>query len=390
MANAEHLEILRSGVAAWNEWRMEHPMVAPDFKAADLSGTNLSRANLSGANLSHANLQKADLSRANLRRANLCGTIVSEANLSRAQLPGTQLRGAKLREADLGGANLSGTTLTGANLNRAHLREANLRKANLSGAHLREANLSQANLSRANLKQADLSGANLSQAIFRHTLFADADLASARGLESIRHFGPSTLDHETFATSPDLPLVFLRGVGLPDWLIESYQGYLGKAIQLYSCFISYSTKDQRFADRLYADLQANGVRCWFAPHDIQDGKKMHEQVFDAIRRYDKLLLILSANSIESEWVKTEIAMTREREALERPRKLFPVRLVDMKTLQAWECFDANTGKDSAREIREYYIPDFSEWQAHGRYQPEFEKLLRDLKPSVVDDPEDRT
>lgn len=38
------------------------------------------------------------------------------------------------------------------------------------------------------------------------------------------------------------------------------------------------------------------------------------------------------------------------------------------------------GKDSAREIREYYIPDFSEWKTdHDKYKGEFDKLLRDLK-----------
>jgi len=31
------------------------------------------------------------------------------------------------------------------------------------------------------------------------------------------------------------------------------------------------------------------------------------------------------------------------------------------------------------EIREYYIPDFSEWKSHDLYQQEFEKLLRDLR-----------
>ena len=102
--------------------------------------------------------------------------------------------------------------------------------------------------------------------------------------------------------------------------------------------------------------------------------------------YDELLLVLSANSIESEWVKTEIAMTRQREKQEERRKLFPIRLVDMATLQAWQCFDADTGKDSAREIREYYIPDFSKWRAHDRYQLEFEKLFRDLKPPVPEVP----
>jgi hypothetical protein len=47
------------------------------------------------------------------------------------------------------------------------------------------------------------------------------------------------------------------------------------------------------------------VRCWFAPHDIQSGKKLHEQIDEAIRLHDKLLLILSPHSMQSEWVKTE-------------------------------------------------------------------------------------
>ena len=74
------------------------------------------------------------------------------------------------------------------------------------------------------------------------------------------------------------------------------------AIQFFSCFISYSTKDQEFADRLDADLQNKGVRCWFAPHDVQGGKKLHEQIDEAIRRYERLLLILSPNSMSSKWV----------------------------------------------------------------------------------------
>jgi peptidase E len=48
-------------------------------------------------------------------------------------------------------------------------------------------------------------------------------------------------------------------------------------------------------------------------------------------------------------------------------------------IQDWECFDADAGKDSAREIREFYIPDFSNRKNHDSYQQEFQKLLRDLK-----------
>jgi hypothetical protein len=79
-----------------------------------------------------------------------------------------------------------------------------------------------------------------------------------------------------------------------------------KAIDFYSLFISYSTQDQPFAERLHADLQDKGVRCWFAPHDLQSGQKIHEQIDEAIRLNEKLLLILSPASMASKWVKTEI------------------------------------------------------------------------------------
>jgi hypothetical protein len=60
--------------------------------------------------------------------------------------------------------------------------------------------------------------------------------------------------------------------------------------------------------------------------------------------------------------------------------LFPVRLIEFAALRDWECFDADTGKDSAREIREYFIPDFSHWKDPDEYQIAFDRLLRDLRP----------
>jgi len=176
-----------------------------------------------------------------------------------------------------------------------------------------------------------------------------------------------------------IPLAFLRGCGLPDALIDYLPAIAQQEIQFYSCFISYSTQDRDFADRLHTDLQDNGVRCWFAPHDIQGGKKLTDQIDHAIRIYDRLLLILSDPSMSSEWVKTEIANARQREVRERRQMLFPISLVPYNRIKEWKAFDADTGKDSAREIREYFIPDFSNWKDHDRYQQAFQRLLRDLK-----------
>jgi hypothetical protein len=82
--------------------------------------------------------------------------------------------------------------------------------------------------------------------------------------------------------------------------------------------------------------------------------------------------------MNSEWVKTEISKARKREMEEKKQVLFPIRLVDFEMIRQWECFDADTGKDSARELREYFIPDFSNWTDPLSYRAAFERLLKDL------------
>jgi uncharacterized protein YjbI with pentapeptide repeats len=142
-----------------------------------------------------------------------------------------------------------------------------LSRADLRRAELSKSDLSRADLSDADLSRADLSGAGVSKAYLSDTVFGDTNLTAVRGLETCKHFGPSTLDHRTLACSGPLPLAFLRGCGLPDAFIDYLPSLLGEPLQFYSCFISYASKDHAFAERLHADLQNKGVRCWFAPED---------------------------------------------------------------------------------------------------------------------------
>src|ERR1035438_176124 len=122
-----------------------------------------------------------------------------------------------------------------------------------------------------------------------------------------------------------------------------------------------------------------GVRCWFAPHDIKGGRTINEQIDEAIRKYDRLLVIPSEQSLNSDWVKTEIAKARKRETKDK-KVLFPVRLVSFETMQSWEYIDSS-GKDLAEEIRQYFIPDFSKWKEHDSYQAALGRLVGDLKAS---------
>jgi hypothetical protein len=271
------------------------------------------------------------------------------------------LIGANLNVAELVSANLSGAILSGADLSFADLDQANLTGADLSGA-----NLIGASLKRTNMADADLRGVLLSDTVFAHNT-----LSEVRGLDQCRHTGPSIIDFETLKNSGPLPIAFLRGVGLPDNLIEYLPSLLNEAIQHYSCFISYSSKDHTFAERLHADLQNKGVRCWFAPHDMPMGAKIIDALDEAIRLRDKVLLILSEGAIASDWVEGEVTRALDEERARKNVVLFPVRIDDavMQTSEAW-----------ARLLRgQRNIGGFTRWKEHDSYQRSFERLMRDLR-----------
>jgi uncharacterized protein YjbI with pentapeptide repeats len=283
MANPEHLKILKQGIEVWNNAIEQRFLINPD-----LSSANLIAEDLSNAALVAANLRGADLSNANLTSANLIGADLSYANLRRT------------------------------NLSDAVLFDANLTYAKLIGAKLNGAILISANCTGVNLSNAELRGAALSS-----TVLVNANLTNVKDLAFCKHSGPSYLDYHTLTRSGTLPVNFLRACGLSDEFIELLPSLFSHPIQYYSCFISYATRDQEFADRLYADLQNNGVRCWCAPYDIQGGKKIHEQIHEAIRNNERLLLILSEASMDSEWVKTEITNASTERDQGKPSRALP-------------------------------------------------------------------
>lgn len=191
MVDLKHLEILRKGVAVWNLWRENNPMIELDFERAylagvDLQGANLENANfedadlrgvnLEGVNLELANLEKVNLELANLKRANLELAHLKEANLEVANLKGASLEGAYLYKTNLKGASLIGANLEGIYLENANLEGANLEDANLEGANLENANLTGAYLGGANLKRANLKAVKAFATNFQAAILTGASV----------------------------------------------------------------------------------------------------------------------------------------------------------------------------------------------------------------------
>jgi hypothetical protein len=234
-----------------------------------------------------------------------------------------------------------------------------------------ELDLSKANLGKANLSRANLLGADLSKTSLGWTIFAFTNFSTTKGLDTCIHGGPSSIDYHTLMQSGSLPLNFLRGSGLPDVFIDYLPSLLNQPIQYYSCFISYSSQDEEFTRRLYADLQEQGVRCWYAPEDMKIGDKIRSRIDEVIRHHEKLLIVLSDKSVASDWVEKEVETAFEKERKNKETVLFPIRLDNA-------IMDCETGW-AADIKRTRHIGDFGRWKDHDVYKKSFDRLLRDLK-----------
>jgi len=353
VANKAHLEVLEKGVTAWNVWRNDNFEIQPNLR-----GANLSDKNLNGVDLSTAFLSEAKFNRSYLVGANLSGSFLDQVQFDETMLRGTNFGG----------------SITAPIKKDESEEQGRLRWKETQGANLKGATFSRAYLEEVNFSTSYLSGTDFADCMMSGSYFINVDLSECKGLEAVKHDGPSNIDIDTiYRSGGKIPEVFLRGAGVPEPFIANMKSLVAamQPIEFYSCFISYSSKDKDFAERLYADLQAKNVRCWFAPEDLKIGDRLRPSFDEAIREHDKLMVLLSDNSVTSEWVEKEVETAFEKERRNNRTVLFPIRLDDavMETEQAW-----------AADIRRTrHIGDFRLWKNHDAYKKAFERLLKDLK-----------
>jgi len=326
MTRDEALELLRRGgddaVAIWNSWRgitwvRGHPQYAKD-------GPLLPRLN----------------------DANLAGVDLRGIDLTDADLSWTDLRGAKLQGSSFFGARLAYTDL-------------------------READFTNCQLGNANFLWTKLHKANLAGCSLRKTVFC-CDLSAAHGLNNLTYFGSSIMSIECIRYfTKEFPQRLLMGCGFTDDEIAFLRSVAPLPAEYHSCFISHSSADSEFGERLYRDLQTRGVRAWYAPHDLPIGARLRVDLDEAIKSHQKLLLILSMHSVFSPWVEKEVEAAFEQERIQGLPVLFPIRVDDaVMTIQSGWAADVRRSRN---------VGDFKNWKEAGSYEASFSRLLRDLK-----------
>lgn len=386
MAIQEQLDNLKQSVDVWNKWRKDNHPEKVDLVDADLSRLNLVGANLIGANLLRANLNGTDLRSAEFYMANLENASLVEADLDSADLQSVNLRNANLLDADLSKVNLNGADLTGANLINVDLSNANLYNSIFTNASLFGADLGGTRFDLTNLL-----GATFTKSVFGRTIIGAVDLSKTIGLEETNHSEASILSASAMQISRGMVSEkFLRGCGLSDWEVESAKLYrpdfsneeINKVLykiydlrgqqplQISPLFISYSHGDNAFVDKLEEFLNDKGIRFWRDIHDATSGR-LEKQIDRAIRQNPTVVLILSENSIKSDWVQHEAHKARELEKETGRDVLCPVALDDSWKNSSWP-------QRIMEQVKEYNILDFSKWHDDEKFNNTFKKLIGGL------------
>ncbi|HXJ41888.1 MAG TPA: toll/interleukin-1 receptor domain-containing protein [Bryobacteraceae bacterium] len=336
MADVSHLKRLNDGVGSWNRWRKKHPEIRPDLIRADIGDLHLHGVDLHGADL---------------YGANFFGARLFNANLMGADLRMVDFTGGTLANADLTHANLSGAILRSLRINNAKFVATNLTYAHIHA-----------------ISERDGEGADFTNAEMSITTFDHVDLRAFKGLDTVRHDGPSSIGIDTiYESQGEIPEVFLRGCGVPDGFITFARSLVTQPVQFYSCFISYSHADKSFARYLYDTLQGRGIRCWLDEKHLLPGDDIYEGVDHGIRLSDKVLLCCSKASLTSWWVDNEIgkAFAKEQQLTRRDGQkvlaLIPLNIDGH--LFRWQ-----DGK--ADEVRRRLAADFRGWR---RNRPKFDR-----------------
>lgn len=325
----------------------------------------LTDGTLRGAQLYGAKWQHTDL-----RNADLAGCTLSGVVLQGADISGADFSGADMIDSDLRGVRAHGTKLSAVDAIACKTTLADFTDADFTGATFGNATFSFTRLHHTKLTDTDFNNA-----IFDNTILADVDLSYARNLETVRHYGPSSVDVQTLLRSKPVPLDFWRGCGLPEALLLQLDALRRPRDPFYPAYIAYAHPDRPFAQAVHNGLREMGVRCWLHEHQLEENVDFYHALTLGVRPQDRVLLVCSASAMASWWIDGQLQAALARgiqHAAEAPPALV---VLDIDTAR----HDGHGDATTRERLALYPAVDFSAAHSTTAFAIELEKVLRALR-----------
>ncbi len=89
-------------------------------------------------------------------------------------------------------------------------------------------------------------------------------------------------------------------------------------------FLSYSSIDKPFVEKLAKDLDRLGINVWYDNYEIKVGDSILWKVDEGIREAEYLGIVISKEAWESEWVTTEISAAWQKQVKQKRNFVLPI------------------------------------------------------------------
>lgn len=135
-----------------------------------------------------------------------------------------------------------------------------------------------------------------------------------------------------------------------------------------SIFLSHNSKDKPFVRKLANDLRRRGFYVWVDEAEIKIGDSLIEKIREGIDRVEYVGVVLSTNSINSEWVKKEIDIAMNQEIDGKKVKVLPIMLetVDPPSFLKGKLYADFTTQESYQHGLELIVDRLSENPNRGQ------------------------
>jgi uncharacterized protein YjbI with pentapeptide repeats len=331
------LKLLRSSASSWNNFKksQKHSIVwqgrgaklfwlpgyTIDLRGLDLSRADLSERDLSNIDFSGSDLNRVDFSGSRLDTTDITGTFTDHSKLADCNARRTKWRGSKLYHVVAPRSDFSFAEFNGTHIQRCDFRGSKFYKAMIC----------------AEFDEVEVSGANFENSYVVASSFFNTDLSAAAHLNLASFHSRCRIHYQTIQRSSNVPSRLLEACGVAHFHIPHIDAISRNAAKLPSCFISYSAMDDKFIERFRNELANKGVRSWFAPRDLPFGAPTRDVIETQIDSNDRLIVVLSRHSLQSQWVEFEVETALEIERKNGTNIIIPVCIDDavFKTKVSW-------------------------------------------------------
>jgi|GEM_PF-3318871 len=128
----------------------------------------------------------------------------------------------------------------------------------------------------------------------------------------------------------------------------------------YDVFISHSHRDKAIVRRIVDRLESEGLTVWLDERQIKLGEDWFSKLHFGIAQSRKVLLCLSANTRDSEWVDTELSLVLSGDPANKEKRLIPLKLDDTELPLPLQRFQALHWQGAGKEEFQLLLDALSE------------------------------